>query len=145
VFEFKHNDYLDPPFNLEKDMSKVELTEYSSRDIVYPGGNVFELKKGDSIRKPGKGNTVKLRFGVSETSLTPREILETPSSAFKGSLQTVWVSHNGLYGKEKRLPEAIFAIILKMTLGQKIMIVEEKADRDRTKVAEEWEKGAKIQ
>jgi hypothetical protein len=125
-------------------MSKVELAEYSSSDIVYPGGNVFELEKG-GLRSPREGNTVKLRFGVSETSLTPREILETPSSAFEGNLQTVWVSHNGLYGKEKRLPEAIFAVILKMTLGQKIMIVEEKADRDRTKIAEEWGKGAKIQ
>ncbi len=145
MFEFKHDDYLDPPFDLEKDMSKVELAEYSSRDIVYPRGNVFELEKGDGIRKFGKGNIVKLRFDVSEISLTPREILETPSSAFEGSLQIVWVSHNNLYEKEKRLSEAIFAIILKMTLRQKIMIVEEKADRDRTKVAEEWGKGAKIQ
>lgn len=130
MLEFKHDGYLDPSFDLEKGMFKVELAEYSSSDIVYPGGNIFELEKGDGIRKPGKGNTVKLRLGVSETSLTPREILKTPSSAFEGNLQTVWVSHNGL-------PEAIFAVILKMTLGQKIMIVE-KADKDRGK-------GAKIQ
>jgi hypothetical protein len=67
---FKHDDYLDPPFDLEGDMSKVEFAEYLSSGIVYPGGNVFELEKGDGIRKSAEGNIIKLRFGVSETSLT---------------------------------------------------------------------------
>jgi hypothetical protein len=74
VFEFKHNGYFDTFFNLEKGMSKVELIKYLFSDIVYPGGNIFELKKGDDIRKPEKRNIVKFRLGVSETNLISREI-----------------------------------------------------------------------
>jgi hypothetical protein len=48
-----------------------------------------------------------------------------------------------LYGEGKGVFKVIFIVILKMTLGQKIIIIE-KADKDRIKVVEEWGKGTKI-
>jgi hypothetical protein len=46
-------------------------------DIVYPGGGVFELEKGDGIGKPGKEDAVKLMFGGLETAPAPKRSHKT--------------------------------------------------------------------
>jgi hypothetical protein len=46
-------------------------------DIVYPGGSVFELEKGDGIRKPGKEDAVKLCLAVSRQLSAPKRSHKT--------------------------------------------------------------------
>lgn len=117
-------------------------------DIVYPGGSVFELENGDGIRKPGKEDAVKLMFGGIEKALSSQEVSQNQSlpSLEEENLETIFVAHSGAFGEEewKRLPESIPAVIRRMTLGQKVMIVKEKADEDRSDFPEDWGKGATI-
>jgi hypothetical protein len=118
-------------------------------DILHLEGNVFELEKGDGVRRPGEDDAFKLKFGRIETGLTSQETPENLSLPFAledENLTTVWVAHDGSFGQgeRQRLPEAVFAVIPTMTQGQKVMILEEKADEDRTEFPEEWGKGGLI-
>jgi hypothetical protein len=120
-----------------------------ARDILDFGGNVFELEKGDGVRRPGRDDAVKIEFGGIETGLTFREIPDNPSLPFaleEENLWSVWVAYDSSFGDggQWNLAEAVFAVIPTMTLGQKVMIVEDKADKDGKEFPKEWGKGVNI-
>ena len=129
-----------PDQTLRESISRVDPAELSSinlttRGIVRLADNAFELEKGDGIRKPAEGDAVKLKFARIETSLTSGVIQGPSSLPFaleEKNLQTVWVAHDGTYGKGKgqSVTDAILAVIATMTVGQKVMIVEDEESTD---------------
>jgi hypothetical protein len=68
-----------------------------------------------------------------------------PSSLEENKLVTISVAHDGSYkgdqGKQHYLPNAVFRVIETMTMGQKVLILDEKEDRDRGKYREEGNRG----
>jgi hypothetical protein len=100
-------------------------------DIAPLGENVFQLERGDGVRKAGKDDAVMIRFGGIETDFTRDKISENPTLPFAlegENLETLLVTHSGSYGQvdaRQTLSDAIIVVISKMTLGQKVLVEEE--------------------
>lgn len=59
-----------------------------------------------------------------------------PSSLEEDKLETLLVDHEGSYGDN----HVIFAVVSTMTIGQRVLILEEKEDKDRERYREEGRK-----
>lgn len=120
-------------------------------DLVLLGEGIYEWEKGHSESRFRETGTFVIRFGSFETDLAPRKIegdaeipvepesvgstngnASLPYPLQDQSLQNLHVSGDGSYkdegGEEQKLTSAHMEVIVKMTTGQRLIIVEAKDD-----------------
>ncbi|KAH6667756.1 hypothetical protein B0J14DRAFT_567126 [Halenospora varia] len=108
-------------------------------DITPLGEGVYELEKGFSDRKLGNGDVVKLRLGGVLTGYTSQELtgdvnMCLPPALEEDRLMTLFVGYDGWYEDhqsiQQRLSKEVLRVVQTMKVGQKVLIVEEKEDRN---------------
>ncbi|KAL9097962.1 MAG: hypothetical protein Q9163_006281 [Psora crenata] len=115
-----------PTFLDQKTQFKIGNMKLS--DLIPIQEGIYELEKGRSERSFREGDIIVIRFGSIETDLAPNKIMED-AEIF---LETIRVASDGSYtdedGKEQKLTSAHMEVIVKMTTGQRLMIVNAKDD-----------------
>ncbi|KAG4412400.1 hypothetical protein IFR04_014468 [Cadophora malorum] len=117
------------------------------------GDGVYELEKGFSDRKLRNGDVVKLRLGGVVTGSTSQTLagnvnMRVPSALEDDRLMTLFVDYDGWYedhqGTQQCLSDEVLRVVQEMKVGQKVLITEEKEDRNPEEEKEDNGKETRI-
>ncbi|KAF4632745.1 hypothetical protein G7Y89_g5381 [Cudoniella acicularis] len=122
-------------------------------DITLLGDGVYELQKGYSDRKLVDGDVVRLQLGGVVTGSTTQKLIGDanvclPLPLEEDRLITLFVDYDGWYddhqGTQQRLSKEVLRVVQTIKVGQKVLIVEEKENRNLEDEKEDWGKETRI-